>query len=390
MDMNGYSSIWPIKAMKSVATWFVRLSKKKGFTANATNGGTIQLTGSVTVGNTVANSSGLYVANSLNSSQVTSVQFYTAEGSNTTLANTRIISIANSTSSANVDPISFKTGIFVGNTTAAAVGANVIANSSALYIGNTTVNTAVNDSARGNLVFPFGKKAIRRLRSSNGSVNSTEFYFRYSSTGTIQTNGNISITSPSSYTGGTDQLGYSTGVLGDTLEEQFLVVMASNVSTVNISGTVNVSSTSTTINTTGLNSYFANGEFIKIYANTTTIDYRRVVTVNATSMVVDANLSVTNTTSNFGKHYPAGYTFPLEATYPGTRQVNITSATTFDVSTGAASAANLASTGNVVVNRTTNFSKDVNVSGNLTSNGVTVTTSSSGTWSSSTCSPCTR
>lgn len=216
-------------------------------------------------------------------------------------------------------------------------------------VANTTTKAFLNQSGKNTLVFPFGKAAVKTLRSSNGSVNSTEFYFRYSSTGTIQTNGNISITTPSSYTGGTDQIGYSTGVLGDTLEGQFLVVMASNVSSVNISGTVNVSSTSTTINTTGLNTYFANGEFIKVYSNTSVTEYRRVVSVNATSMVVDANLSATNTAANFGKHYPAGYTFPLEATYPGTRQVNVTSATTFDVSTGAASAANLASTGNVVV-----------------------------------------
>lgn len=230
--------------------------------------------------------------------------------------------------------------------------ANTAVNSlGAVYmdVANSTTKAFLNQSGKSTLVFPFGKKALKTLRSSNGSVNSTEFYFRYSSTGTIQTNGNISITTPSSYAGGTDQIGYSTGVLGDTLENQFLVVATSNISTVNISGTVNVSSTSTTINTTGLNTYFANGEFIKVYANATVIDYLRVVSVNATAMVVDANSSVTNTAANFGKHYPAGYTFPLEATYPGTRQVNVTSATTFDISTGAASAANLASTGNVVV-----------------------------------------
>ena len=118
----------------------IQITLGANVTANATNGGTIQVTGSGAVGNSVSNSSGLYVGNTITNSQMTSVRFFAAAGSNTVLANNQIISIANTTSSANIDPISFKTGIFTGNTIAASVGANLIANSSALYIGNSTIN----------------------------------------------------------------------------------------------------------------------------------------------------------------------------------------------------------------------------------------------------------
>lgn len=233
---------------------------------------------------------------------------------------------------------------------------SIYANSTVNTYGNfyadmvlTDSKAVLNESGKSTLVFPFGKKALRRLRSVNGTVTDTNFYFRNTSNATMATDGTFSVTIPSSYTGGTDSVGYSTGILGDTLEGQFIVTVAANVSTVNISGTVSISSTNTYINTSGLNTYFAAGEFIKVYANASTTDYRRVVSVNATAMVVDANLSVTNATANFGKHYPAGYSIPLSATYPGTRQVNVTSSTTFDVSTGAASAAALASTAAVNV-----------------------------------------
>jgi hypothetical protein len=209
---------------------------------------------------------------------------------------------------------------------------------------------SLQESGKSSLVFPFGKKAIKTLRSSNGSVNNTEFYFRVASNATLQTNGFIAVTTSSSYTGGVDRLGYSTGILGDVLEDQFIVTVTSNVSTANISGTIDLDSTNTTILTSGLNTSFANGEFIKIYANSSTIDFRRVVSVNSTAMVIDTAPSVTNSTADFAKHFPAGYTIPLDnVKYPGLRQVNVTSNTTFQISTGAASAEPLESSANVNV-----------------------------------------
>ena len=66
---------------------------------------------------------------------------------NTIISNTNstnlLLQVANNTLSSNVTVNSFKTGIFTGNSIAMSVGANVIANSTALLIGNATVNTVI-------------------------------------------------------------------------------------------------------------------------------------------------------------------------------------------------------------------------------------------------------
>ena len=59
---------------------------------------------------------------------------------NTNITPTRI-QIANSTSTANITPIAFQTGIFTGNTTVVSVGANVYANATSVYVGNSTFDS---------------------------------------------------------------------------------------------------------------------------------------------------------------------------------------------------------------------------------------------------------
>lgn len=205
-------------------------------------------------------------------------------------------------------------------------------------LANSTTTAVLNQSGRSNLVFPFGKKALRKLRSSNGAVNASEFYFRATSTANLSNLGILSVTSNSSYAGGTDTLGYSGSYpfqLGDTLENEFIVTFKANATTINVGGSFGVSS-NTTLTGTGLTTYFANGEYIKIFHSGGTVDYRRVVSTNATVMTLDANVAFTNASANVAKFYPVGYEVPLDASYPGSRYVNITSSTTFDVSTGSA------------------------------------------------------
>lgn len=57
-----------------------------------------------------------------------------------------LVQIANTTSTANMTPTSFKTGIFTGNTIAMSVGANVIANSTAYFVGSDYGNTVANST----------------------------------------------------------------------------------------------------------------------------------------------------------------------------------------------------------------------------------------------------
>jgi uncharacterized protein involved in tellurium resistance len=125
----------------------IQISLGANVTANATNGGTVQVTGTATVGNVVANSSGVFVGNTLNSSELTSLRFFTAEGSNTVLANTRIVSIVNSTSTSNVTPTGFFAGIVTANQTVVSVGANVFANATTVLVGNATFNTVIGNGS---------------------------------------------------------------------------------------------------------------------------------------------------------------------------------------------------------------------------------------------------
>ena len=52
-----------------------------------------------------------------------------------------LVQVANSTTVSNVTAGSFSTGLFVGNTTMVAVGANVYMNATSVYVGNSTVNS---------------------------------------------------------------------------------------------------------------------------------------------------------------------------------------------------------------------------------------------------------
>lgn len=249
-----------------------------------------------------------------------------------------------------------------------------------LYINNasgissadivTKSNKAViEESSKNFLVFPFGKRAIKRLRSANGTINRSEFITRKSSSATLQANGFISVTMSPPAAGGIDQLPYSVGTLTDTLEGSFDVILSANTWSNNLSGTVNASSSNTTLVGSGTNfNLFSNNEFIKITSGGT-IDYRRVVTVNsATSMLLDAAPSVSNSAALVAKFYPAGYVVPLNNSLVGTRNINISSSTSFEINTGLAAGGNLNATQNVIVKYDVNRIQAVQKAKNLISN----------------------
>jgi hypothetical protein len=218
---------------------------------------------------------------------------------------------------------------------------------------DTNSRVTLQQSGKSSLVFPFGKKALKTLRSANGTYNGNEFYFRVSETGTVLTNGLINISNGSSYTGGVDTIGYSTGILGDTLEKDFIVVFTANASTINVaSNTVSITSGCNQVTGVNLNTYFAPGEFIRITENSTN-NYYQVTSANTTRLVLATSPSTTNATCVFGKHFPAGYAVPLvNGSYPGTRTINITSNTggvSFTVNTGLSVVANLTSNASCVV-----------------------------------------
>lgn len=219
-------------------------------------------------------------------------------------------------------------------------------------VRNSSNKAVIQESGNAKLVWPLGKSALRRLRSSNGSVNATEFNYRAISTTTMQTDGKIGVTVASSTAGGIDQLDDSVeSGIGDVSERDYSVTLLANATTANITGqTVSISGSSPNI-THGatLQTIFGPGEFIRIYANNTTIDYRQVVSVNTTVLVMNSNASLTNTAAKFSKHFPVGYNIPLNSSYSGNRIINVTSPTTFDIDVDIDSVAALESTAPVVV-----------------------------------------
>jgi len=264
----------------------IQITLGANVTANATNGGTIQVTGSGAVGNSVSNSSGLYVGNTVTNSQITSVRFFAAEGSNTVLANNQIISMVNSTSSANIDPISFKTGIFTANTIQISLGANVTANATnggtIQVIGTSTIGNTVANST--------GLHVGNTLNSSQ--VTSVRFLASEGSNTTLANTRIISIAN-SSATANIEPNAFKTGIFtANTIEISLGANVTANATN---GGTVQVTGTSTIGNTVANSSgiFVSNSlnsvehSAVRFYAvegsNTTLANTRIISIANATS-----------------------------------------------------------------------------------------------------------
>ena len=287
----------------------IQISLGANVTANATNGGTIQVTGSSTVGNSVSNSSGVYVGNTLNSSQLTSVRFYTAEGSNTTLANTRIISIANSSATANIEPNAFRTGIFTANTIQISLGANVTANATnggtIQVTGSATVGNAVANSS-----------GVFIGNSLNSAEHTAVRFYAVEGSNTTLANTRIISIANSTSTANINPTGFSAGIV------------TANQTTVAVGANVVASANSLLVGNATFNTVVGNGS-ITASANLTITPTGYLNIVGAAT--VSSNVALANTLVVTG---------------------NVTFSNTFNV-TGAAAVANtLAVTGNVTLSNT--------------------------------------
>lgn len=297
----------------------IQITLGANVTANATNGGTIQVTGSGAVGNSVSNSSGLYVGNTVTNSQMTSVRFFAAEGSNTVLANNQIISIANTTSSANIDPISFKTGIFTANTIEISLGANVtanatnggtiqvtgtgtigntVANSSGLHVGNTLNSaqvTAVRFLASEGSNTTLANTRIISIANSSATANIEPNAFKTGifTANTIQISLGANVTANAT-NGGTVQI-TGTGAIGNVV---------ANSSGLFVGNTLNASELTSLrfFTAEGSNTVLANTRIVSIVNSTSTSNvtptgfFAGIVTANQTVVAVGANVFANATT----------------------------------------------------------------------------------------------
>jgi hypothetical protein len=107
-------------------------------TVNAAINSTSAILGSVTI-NTTAVAAGANVL-------VTTTRFFVGNSTANLIANSIIISVANSTATANFQPTLLTIGASGLNTTAVFLGSNVFLSTSALSMGNTTVNSIANSS----------------------------------------------------------------------------------------------------------------------------------------------------------------------------------------------------------------------------------------------------
>ena len=121
---------------------------------------TLAITSNVSISSATAT---FTISNTSSLSYITPIGSYFGNGtSNSSLTSTAIIlqtsatvntnisasqfQLSNSTNTATITPISFVTGLFTGNTTAVSVGANVVVNSTSIYVGNSTVNSVFTQS----------------------------------------------------------------------------------------------------------------------------------------------------------------------------------------------------------------------------------------------------
>lgn len=251
---------------------------------------------------------------------------------NTIISNTDstslLFQVANGTLSSNVTVNSFKTGIFTGNSTAMSVGANLIANSSALLIGNTTQNSVVTQSS---------------IVVGNSSVNTT--IVANSSDAFINTGGYLRVT-------GNAVLSNTLSVVGAaTLSNTLAVTGNTTVSnTLSVTGNATLSNTLSVVGATSLSNTLA-------------------VTGNASlsnTLSVIGNTSLSNTLSVAGA-----------ATLSNTIAVtgNATLSNTLSV-VGAATLSNtIAVTGNATLSNTLSVSGAANLSNTLAVAGNTTLSS---------------
>jgi hypothetical protein len=182
-----------------------------------------------------------------------------------------LLQAANSTATANITPSSFKTGIFEGNTTATAVGANLIANSTALFIGNTTQNNIITQTT---------------IAIGNSTVNTT--IVANTTDAFINTGGYLRVT-------GNSVLSNTLAVTGNTALSNTLAVTGNTT----LSNTLAVTGNTTLSNTLAVTGNTTLSNTLVVTGNTTLSNTLAVAgsTILSNTIAVTGNATLSNTLS---------------------------------------------------------------------------------------------
>jgi len=183
----------------------------------------------------------------------------------------------------------------------------------------------VADSAKESLIFPFGIGAIKRLTDADGN-NDTQFVIRDSATATLQSNGYVVFNTNAPYAGGVERLNSSVGVLSDSIENQYDVVLSTEAYTANKTGTITASSNVVTGTGTAFTTEYSVGDMIRAGSGAV-----RLITAIANSTSLSLNASLTVTANTHSKYFPQGHVFNLTG---GSATVKILSNTQFAVQVG--------------------------------------------------------
>jgi hypothetical protein len=190
----------------------------------------------------------------------------------------------------------------------------------------------IKDATKNSLVFPVGINAVKRLRDSGG-VNDTQFIFRDIKTETLNANGLVTVTLNTPAAGGTERLNYSAGVISDTAELEFNMVLTEGTYTANLTGSVDLTNANGVLidgTSTTFDDDFIAGDNIRI-SNGTSFFIRRIVSVTSNvEIVVDSDISDGNTAANFQKYYPDGHIVDISG---ANGSIDVLSNTQFTVDT---------------------------------------------------------
>jgi hypothetical protein len=194
-------------------------------------------------------------------------------------------------------------------------------------------------------LYNFGFKGLVNLRDSSNNLH-TQYTYRNKISTTMNTSGDLTYTLTSSQPGGTDILPYGVTTLADIDASSFTLVATANVDSAALTGTVAVSSTSNTITGSGgtsFNTQFNPYDTIKITNSTATM-IRTVVSVSgASSMVVDAPFTTTESGDIYYKTYRAGKVIPIQYNVTGPQSyVQVTNSTSFNINTAEIPSSSLA------------------------------------------------
>lgn len=180
-------------------------------------------------------------------------------------------------------------------------------------------------------LFNFGTNGLKNLRDESNNI-STQYVYRNTQSGYMNSNGQITITLPASATGGVDILPYSAAVkLNESDSYKFTVAPTATRDTANLAGNCTISSGSANIvgTSTSFTSKFAIGDLIKINSAVRSI----VNVVSDTIMIADATFASSGTYAYY-KQFAAGKLLPISQYAPGVNTyIEISNTTSFVINT---------------------------------------------------------